>query len=169
MADYHDDLLDQAEHLASLDSKKPKQANIRRAISTAYYALFDALSWEAAALLVAVKNHELRATMRRVFAHGDMRQVSEYFALRKGFAPILKPLVTLPIEPALQEVAEAFVGLQEQRHVADYNFNASMSRTDARFAIDLARRALTSWSGVRGSANANVFLLAFVLIRAKGH
>jgi uncharacterized protein (UPF0332 family) len=36
----HDDLLAQAEHLARVDKKKPKQANLRRAVSAAYYALF---------------------------------------------------------------------------------------------------------------------------------
>ena len=33
----HKDLLEQAQRLATLDLKKPKQANLRRAISAAYY------------------------------------------------------------------------------------------------------------------------------------
>lgn len=39
----HDDLLAQAEALARLDAKKPKQVNLRRAISSAYYAVFHCL------------------------------------------------------------------------------------------------------------------------------
>jgi hypothetical protein len=35
------DLLEQAVRLAKLDAKRPKQANLRRAISSAYYALFQ--------------------------------------------------------------------------------------------------------------------------------
>jgi hypothetical protein len=36
----HEDLLAQAVILAKIDLKKPKQANLRRAISSAYYAVF---------------------------------------------------------------------------------------------------------------------------------
>ena len=36
----HEDLFSQAETLAKLDAKKPKQANLRRAVSSAYYAVF---------------------------------------------------------------------------------------------------------------------------------
>ena len=40
------DLLAQARSLATSDAKKPKQANLRRAISSAYYALFHFLCEE---------------------------------------------------------------------------------------------------------------------------
>lgn len=43
----HKDLLQQARLLAILDEKRPKQANLRRAISSAYYALFHYLIDEA--------------------------------------------------------------------------------------------------------------------------
>ena len=46
----HADLLEQAEQLAQLDPRRPKQANLRRAVSSAYYALFHLLTWEASAL-----------------------------------------------------------------------------------------------------------------------
>ena len=41
------DLIEQAEHLVYLDPGKPKQANLRRAVSAAYYALFHYLVLEA--------------------------------------------------------------------------------------------------------------------------
>jgi hypothetical protein len=37
---YADDLLQQARQLAQIDPRRPKQANLRRAVSAAYYALF---------------------------------------------------------------------------------------------------------------------------------
>ena len=43
----YDDLLEQARILAKLDVKKPKQANLRRAVSSAYYAVFHFLVHEA--------------------------------------------------------------------------------------------------------------------------
>jgi uncharacterized protein (UPF0332 family) len=45
------DLLNQAKELSLLDSKKPKQANLRRSVSTAYYALFHLLIDEALMVL----------------------------------------------------------------------------------------------------------------------
>jgi hypothetical protein len=43
----HEHLLEQAVTLARLDARRPKQANLRRAISAAYYALFHLLVDEA--------------------------------------------------------------------------------------------------------------------------
>src|SRR5260370_10190 len=37
---FADDLLEQARHLANRERKKPRLASLRRAVSTAYYALF---------------------------------------------------------------------------------------------------------------------------------
>ena len=39
----HDELLKQARELTTLDARRPRQANLRRAISSAYYALFHLL------------------------------------------------------------------------------------------------------------------------------
>jgi hypothetical protein len=36
---YAHDLLEQAKHLANREKKRPRQASLRRAVSTAYYAL----------------------------------------------------------------------------------------------------------------------------------
>lgn len=41
-----DDLLEQARHLANGERRRPKQASLRRAVSTAYYALFHLLIQE---------------------------------------------------------------------------------------------------------------------------
>jgi hypothetical protein len=43
----HEDLLEQAVRLAMLDVRRPKQANLRRAVSSAYYAVFHLLVDEA--------------------------------------------------------------------------------------------------------------------------
>ena len=44
---YAADLLEQARHLAKRGKKRPRQASLRRAVSTAYYALFHLLISEA--------------------------------------------------------------------------------------------------------------------------
>ena len=45
---FPNDLLEQARHLANREPKRPKQASLRRAVSTAYYAIFHLLSMETA-------------------------------------------------------------------------------------------------------------------------
>jgi uncharacterized protein (UPF0332 family) len=49
MASFADDLLQQAYHLARKERLNPRQASLRRAVSTAYYALFHLLIDEATA------------------------------------------------------------------------------------------------------------------------
>jgi hypothetical protein len=61
---YHDDLLDQALHLVHKERRNPKQASLRRAVSTAYYALFHLLMNEAVANWNRVN---LRAALGRAF------------------------------------------------------------------------------------------------------
>jgi hypothetical protein len=44
---YADDLFELAKHLANLEPVNPRQASLRRAVSTAFYALFHLLISEA--------------------------------------------------------------------------------------------------------------------------
>ena len=54
----HEDLLKQAARLATLDVKKPKQANLRRAISSAYYAVFHLLVDEACRVQIGAQHNQ---------------------------------------------------------------------------------------------------------------
>ena len=46
------DLITTARSLTELDPRQPTQANLRRAVSTAYYAVFHLLAHTAADLLI---------------------------------------------------------------------------------------------------------------------
>ena len=70
---HHDDLLQQALLLVHKESRNPKQASLRRAVSASYYALFHFLISEA----VANWNRaNLRAALGRAFDHGNMKAAS---------------------------------------------------------------------------------------------
>src|SRR5712692_10126463 len=72
---FPDDLLELAQHLADLHpTQKPHQASLRRAVSTAYYALFHLLISETTANWA---RPELRAILGRCFDHGPMKTASE--------------------------------------------------------------------------------------------
>ena len=57
----HDGLLEQAQHLLRREKRRPKQASLRRAISTAYYALFHLLVFDAARVFLgSIKDQSLQ-------------------------------------------------------------------------------------------------------------
>src|SRR4051794_37786887 len=74
----HDDLLIQAEQLAQLDSRRPKQANLRRAVSSAYYSLFHLLTAEASALYA--EEPGLASRINQTLDHGEMKKASSMIA-----------------------------------------------------------------------------------------
>src|SRR5580658_10967433 len=68
------DLLEQAYHLARREPKRPRQASLRRAVSTSYYALFHLLLSHVTANW---KQTHQRATLARHFKHGNMFKASD--------------------------------------------------------------------------------------------
>ncbi len=160
----YDDLLEQADHLASREPKKPRQASLRRAVSAAYYALFHLLAAEGARKLVPAQPASLRAKVRRAYVHANMKEVCQQFSLPRP-PDALVSLLPQPIEPDLRAVAASFVALQEARHEADYDFAMTFTRIDALQKIERARAVFRSWQAIRSNANATVFLAALLLQR----
>lgn len=161
-----DDLLSQAAHLAILDLGKPKQANLRRAVSAAYYALFHLLVDEGAASVGSRLTVAGKAKIRRAFAHADMKIVCSKYAKAATPAsihPQISPLLTSPLNPDLRNVAETFVELQEARHLADYDLTSTFSRMDVLAFINAANLAFNDWKTARLTMNAKVFLIDLLL------
>ncbi len=161
----HDELLRQAFQLATCDS--PNQADLRRAVSASYYAVFHLLIAEASQVVAPASPLGLAAKVVRSFAHSTMKDVCKAFAVGPLKAP-LNALVDLPIEPSLQFVARHFIDLQDQRIVADYDTGFIADELWARNAVRFAMMASLEWRKVKGCANANVFLTALAFHRLWG-
>lgn len=161
----HNDLLEQAEQLATLDPRRPKQVNLRRAVSSAYYALFHLLTSEAAALYA--QEPGLAARINRTFNHGEMKKVSAMIANDKLPKGIQSPggayVSTDDRKVDLKTVANAFVDLQQARHDADYDLSRSFRRQEALAFIGKAREAFEAWKRVRSSDDARLYLACFHL------
>src|SRR5580658_8841910 len=71
------DLLEQAYHLARREPKRPRQASLRRAVSTSYYALFHLLISEAA---LNWRQSNQRATLGRYFQHAPARGLDTIYS-----------------------------------------------------------------------------------------
>jgi hypothetical protein len=77
---FAEDLLEQAYHLARRERTKLKQASLRRAVSTAYYALFHLLIRDA---VLNWKRNDQRAALARAFDHGPMKKASQRIIIGK--------------------------------------------------------------------------------------
>ena len=153
---FAEDLLEQAYHLAKRERTKPKQASLRRAVSTSCYALFHLLVGEAVSNW---KRPHQRPKLARIFEHGPMRKASQQFANRK-FAG--EPGSTAA---DLKGVASAFDELQELRHLADYDESEKWTRARALDAVNLARTAFRAWRAVRLEKIAQDYLFQLLIQR----
>jgi hypothetical protein len=151
---YHDELITHAEFLATLPDP-PRQADMRRAVSAAYYALFHLLTSEAAGNW---KNIDQQARFARMFDHSKMKTASS--KISKQQAPT-DPALT-PIFDNLKLVADNFVNLQQQRHSADYDNSKIWSLTQVFEAIIQAQDAMQAWMIIRNEGMAQDFLFDFL-------
>jgi uncharacterized protein (UPF0332 family) len=155
----HTDLLETARILAYHDATRPKQSNLRRAVSSAYYAVFHLLIAQAVhALCPTPKRGLLMDRMSRAFQHGEMKQVCRQFQ-QNPLPDSLRVLLTKPVSPELKMVIEVFLDLQEARHAADYDVGFRLTREMADSALAAAELAFDRWNHVEED-EANIFLAA---------
>lgn len=150
---YHDDLIQHATFLSDLNTpNEPKQVDLRRAVSAAYYSLFHLLTTEAAQNW---KHPGQRHRFARLFDHGRMKTCAAKVASR--------PLPDDPAEASviadLKLVASVFVELQQARHTADYDNSKVWSRAQVWEMIYLTENAMEAWSKIRERDSAQDFLL----------
>jgi len=125
---------------------------MRRAISTAYYAIFHLLIEDACCNWTRA---EQRSKLARMFDHGRMAEASRVRA--KEFKS-----ATGSAELLLYTVADAFWQLQEQRHAADYDLSNTLSTADVELAINQATGAFRSWNAIRTEQIAQDYLFALL-------
>jgi uncharacterized protein (UPF0332 family) len=151
VTEFADDLLEQAYHLANKDSGNPKQASLRRAVSTAYYALFHLLIDEAVVNWGVARHHSILA---RTFEHGSMKRVCDDGV--KNFYNAGKPAHVAQ----LKDVAQTFVELQQKRLTADYDNSYVWTKVTAANLIEKASLAFDNWRAIRTQDEAQDFLLS---------
>jgi hypothetical protein len=104
----HDDLLDIAARLARLEEGRPRRTSLRRAISSAYYALFHALAALCANCLVGFsKPWDVYVPIYRTLDHGRAKDIFRRISVNHG--------------PDVASIGQTFILLQERRYTADYD------------------------------------------------
>ena len=160
--------LHQARRLANLDPHRPRQGNLRRALSGAYYALFHFLIDQSSRFFVGGvrRRREFRRILVRAYGHGEMAAAARAF--RGGSFPslVIRTLgaVTVPVE--LRDLAQLFLDVQEQRHLADYDLAVSFLRADVIAIVDQVEKCIEAWTSLRIDPAAEFFLI-YLLISDK--
>jgi hypothetical protein len=124
MSQLSKDLLEQASLLVTREKKKPKQASVPRAISTAYYALFHFISDKVTGKFLGTTNDmaDTRVWLGRALVHKTMKAACKFFGNPNdpAFQALSMQLNFTP-DADLKAIADTFVNLQESRHRADYD------------------------------------------------
>ena len=158
---FHDDLLRQAFDLAGKNPESPTQADLRRSVSSAYYALFHLLITET------VANWSLdssRDGLARMFEHRVMVKASERLKDSNAF-PFAGE--DQEVVQKLRKVAKAFRRLQENRHIADYDNARHWTQLGALEEVNTAVEAFTAWHAIKNEKIAQDFLVS-LLIKPRG-
>jgi hypothetical protein len=70
------------------------------------------------------------------------------------------------IQPELRRLSSAFVELQQARHEADYDLLRSFTRAEALDLLDQADQSFRDWDTVKGTIQADVFLMSLLVLNA---
>jgi hypothetical protein len=169
-------LLDTAERLVPREAERgrPAYADHRRAISTAYYAVFHAIGGRVAEAVFGGSDEAFLHRIRRWIGHGDIREVAIWVCQlegeRSGSPPahirdLLAPRGASSIDPDTLSLAEGFLELNDKREQADYNHEAVFSRADTLTQIGLARAVVERVEEAQTNSARHFFGL--VAMRAK--
>lgn len=128
-----DHLLEQAESLINATpAGAPRQADLRRAVSAAYYALFHFVMRAVSDLVLgkAAAKDDLYARTYRSLQHAELKSRSAE---------------ARTISNNISAFADAVVTLQDERHKAEYHPLFKISKADALTKVALARAAIANF------------------------
>ena len=124
------------------------QERLRRAVSTAYYAMFHALANSNANTLIGTPENEndTEAWNRthRALEHGATRNRFQHSGHMASFPN------------AVREFADTFNRPQRERHTADYNPNPTLTLSGTLRTIDHARQAIIIFHSVLPETRRNL-------------
>jgi hypothetical protein len=143
-------LLNTASDLLEGSRGRPRQANLKRAVSTVYYSLFHCLARCGADLMIGSAQEARR---QAAFEH------------TAAYKACTNPTILLSFSPAMRSFARTFADLQTKRHDADYDPSSRFRKSAVVQDVSDALTALTAFGGASG-AERRAFVAA-VLLRTR--
>ena len=114
---------------------RPRQAMLKKAVSAAYYAMFHALCYSNANVLIGSSARAVRLPgWTRTYRALDHGSAKDRLMLHRSVASL-----------EVQNFGTTFSALQENRHLADYDPHARLSRTYTVSLIDRAEDAIRAF------------------------
>jgi uncharacterized protein (UPF0332 family) len=164
------ELIDTARQLLHASSPFPiTDGTLRRAVSTAYYALFHkVLRTGALHFMGGVGTHQSGGfkLLYRGFNHGQMKKVCIELDKAALSPPYQVKLGRTRISPGMRDFATAFVQLQEARHRADYDPSPTpFSISNTSDLINISVAAITKFDQTAADERADV--LAMMLVNSR--
>lgn len=149
------ELLATARHLLEESPDRPvSQANLRRSVSTVYYALFHTVAEDAAELIAGPKaNKRIQAHTYRAVDHGTIKRGCLNHTL----------LSSMP--KAVRAFADLLIQMQTQRHIADYDSEAWFFPETVGRDIEAAAEIIKAYSALSDEDRRT--FLALMMLRTK--
>jgi uncharacterized protein (UPF0332 family) len=151
------DFLEAALDLANSSKGKPKQAHLRRAVSTTYYAMFHALARCCADLFIggtgSGRSKEAWRQVYRALDHGFAKSACTNKATLSQF----------PKE--IQDFANLFVQMQLKRHDADYNPDGTVFKSAVLTDVSTVEAAIDGFN--KAPLKDRRAFAAFVLVKQR--
>jgi hypothetical protein len=132
---------------ATLRRGRPAYTDHRRGVSTAYYAVFHAITDRVVKAAFEEADADFQQKIQRWVGHGDIRAVSIWISQLEGTRPggpprhianLLQPGSANHIDSETLRIADGFLELNEKREEADYDHGAVFTRADTLSQIALA-------------------------------
>lgn len=169
-------LLDTAERLVPREAERgrPAYADHRRAVSTAYYAVFHAIGDRVAKAVFTEADEAFLHQVQRWVGHADIREVSMWICQlegrRSGSPPphivaLLQSGTVTHVDAETLSIADGFLELNDKREQADYDHTAVLTRADTLIQIDLAKATVALVEGTQSDPAKRFFGL--IGMRAK--
>ena len=151
-------LLRQAEELTGSGRGQPRNADLRRATSAAYYALFHRIALDAATVVLPGGSDREVRHAARYLSHASIRQVCAWISGETPPKHLVESVQRLQADTGITSVVAAFVKLQDERVAADYDHFADFTRPGTRVLVRQARRAVQRLEADGGASEVQGFL-----------
>jgi hypothetical protein len=150
--------------LSSGEAQPASQAQLRRAVSTAYYALFHTVLRAGAERFMGTGKQQSAGyrLLYRSFTHGRMKSVCESLNVAVLGKTLQQQLGRTAVSQEMRDFAGAFAVLQEARNLADYDPTSVFVLSDSAGLVDAVDVAMVAFGHVAPDERADVLALMIV-------
>ena len=149
-------------------SPPPSDAQLRRAVSTAYYALFHSVLRAGAQRFMGsgTEAQPGYGLIYRGFSHGRMKAVCESLNVPALNRNLQQQFGRTAVSQDMRDFASLFLELQSARNRADYDPQAVFLHSDAIGFVSEAAEAMAAFDRTTAEEQADVLALMLVTSRA---